>query len=458
MSIDVIMPQMGESIAEGTVTKWLKQVGDHIKRDEPLFEISTDKVDAEIPAPAEGVLLEIRVGEGETVEINTVVARIGQEGEKPLKTAPASGAAPRAESAVAEPAVEQAGAPSSPPVSSTFTPPQAQASTPVATVSGKDGGGGVTVEDELASRRKTKSSPLVRKIAKEHGVDIMLIDGSGIGGRVTKSDILEYIEHGKAPDIAAPTVATVAPAPSAPGPKAVPPPSPAAKFPPGERVARETMSVMRKKIAEHMIMSRRVSAHVQTWQECDMHSVVKKREALKQEFAGQGVKLTYTAYIVEALVNSLQAFPMLNASIEGEDTILYHKDINIGIAVALDWGLIVPVVKNAEQMNLLGLANTINDLADRARTKRLSPDDVQGGTFTITNPGVFGSLMGAPIISQPQVAILGVGVIKKRPVVIDDAIAIRPIMYLSLSFDHRLIDGAVAAQFLSYVVDRLEQP
>jgi 2-oxoglutarate dehydrogenase E2 component (dihydrolipoamide succinyltransferase) len=279
---------------------------------------------------------------------------------------------------------------------------------------------------------------------------------------VTKKDILQYIEQGAKPDIPATTV-VAAPAPAAPpgAPKPQPtaaPPQPAVSFPPGERVARETMTIMRKKIAEHMIMSRRVSAHVQTWQECDMHNVVKKRAALKEEFASHGVNLTFTAFIAEAVVRALQAFPTVNASVEGEDTILYHKDISVGIAVALDWGLIVPVVKNAEQMNLLGLANTINDLAERARTKQLSPDDVQGGTFTITNPGVFGSLMGAPIINQPQVAILGVGVIKKRPVVIDDAIAIRPIMYLSLSFDHRLVDGALAAQFLSHVVGELEKP
>jgi pyruvate dehydrogenase E2 component (dihydrolipoamide acetyltransferase) len=439
MSTDVIMPQMGESIAEGTVTKWLKQVGDHVKRDEPLFEISTDKVDAEIPSPAQGVLLEIIVPEGETVEINTVVARIGEEGEVPAKDAGATAPAPAPpEPTAAQPAPQTAAQPSEP------------APQPVAS------GGVATVDDDLTARRKTKSSPLVRNIAKEHGVDLTLIDGTGSGGRVTKKDILQYVEQAGSPDIPALTVAPASAAPSTP--PAAAPPQPAVSFPAGERVAREKMSIMRQKIAEHMIMSRHVSAHVQTWQECDMHNVVKKRAAMKEEFASQGVKLTFTAFIVEAVVKALQAFPTVNASIEGEDTILYHKDINVGIAVALDWGLIVPVVKNAEQMNLLGLANTVNDLAERARTKKLSPDDVQGGTFTITNPGVFGSLMGAPIINQPQVAILGVGVIKKRPVVIDDAIAIRPIMYLSLSFDHRLVDGALAAQFLAHVVGELEKP
>lgn len=447
MSTDVIMPQMGESIAEGTVTKWLKQVGDHIKRDEPLFEISTDKVDAEIPSPAEGVLLEIIVPEGETVEINTIVAKIGQEGEVAAKGAPAAGApAPvKPQPAAAAPS-QPASAPSAP------APQPTQAPSAPAPVASGDGGAVAIVEDELTHRRKTKSSPLVRNIAKEHGVDLTLVDGSGIGGRITKKDILQYVDQAGSPGIPAPATAPAQPAPSGP------PPQPAVSFPAGERVAREKMSVMRQKISEHMIMSRQTSAHVQTWQECDMHNIVKKRAAMKDEFAKQGVKLTFTGFIAEALVNALKAFPMLNSSIEGEDTILYHKDINIGIAVALDWGLIVPVVKNAEQMNLLGLSNSINDLAERARTKRLKPEEVQGGTFTITNPGVFGSLMGAPIINQPQVAILGVGVIKKRPVVIDDAIAIRPIMYLSLSFDHRLIDGAVAAQFLARVVDELEKP
>ena len=428
MSTDVIMPQMGESIAEGTVTKWLKKVGDTIKRDEPLFEISTDKVDAEIPAPAAGVLLEIVVPEGETVAINTVVARIGQEGE----------------TASDKPAAEPTPAPAEVPEPAEPSPSPAPAPTPVATAPAPNGdGGAVTVEE----RRRTKSSPLVRKIAAEHNVDLQLIEGTGISGRVTKTDILQYLDQSRTGDL-----------PAAPAAAAAPAPAPTFEFPEGERVAKEKMSVMRKKIAEHMIMSRRVSAHVQTWQECDMHNVVKRRAAMKPEFEKQGVKLTFTAFIAEALVKGLQAFPSLNASIEGEDTIVYHKDVNVGIAVALDWGLIVPVVKNAEQMNLLGLANSVNDLADRARTKRLSPDDVQGGTFTITNPGVFGSLMGAPIINQPQVAILGVGVIKKRPVVIDDAIAIRPIMYLSLSFDHRLVDGAEAAKFLSFIVDELEKP
>jgi pyruvate dehydrogenase E2 component (dihydrolipoamide acetyltransferase) len=446
MSTDVIMPQMGESIAEGTVTKWLKAIGDRVKRDEPLFEISTDKVDAEIPSPAEGVLVEILVKEGETVPINTVVARIGAEGE--AKKGPAPRPEPVSEkvpaAAAPTPGPQAAVAPQAP---AAAPPPPAPAPAPAA-----------TREDEAALRRKTKSSPVVQKIAGEHGVDIGLIDGTGIGGRVTKKDILTYIEHPGEP-VTAPATGAAASRPAAPTPKAAAPDLPAGPaivFPAGEREVREKMSIMRKKIAEHMIMSRRTSAHVQSWQECDMHAVFKKRAALKDEFERAGVKLTFTAFIAETVVRALQAFPKLNASVEGDDTIVYHKDVNLGIAVALDWGLIVPVVRQSQQMNLLGLATAINDLAERARTKRLSVDEVQGGTFTITNPGIFGTLMGAPIINQPQVAILGVGVIKKRPVVIDDAIAIRPIMYLSISYDHRLVDGADAAKFLAYIVKDLE--
>lgn len=444
MSTDVIMPQMGESVAEGTVTKWLKQIGDRVKRDEPLFEISTDKVDAEIPAPAEGILVEILVKEGETVPINTVVARIGAAGEA---KAPAG---PRAPETAKE-------GPKTPAPSPAQAAPPAPAAAPV-----KARG----EEDDLAERQRVKSSPLVRKIAGEHGVDLTLIDGTGIGGRITKKDILTYLEQPSPPIAAAapPSIAPTAPrAPSAAAPQAAPaiaePSLPEGiAFPPGEREVREKMGIMRRKIAEHMVHSRKTSAHVQSWQECDMHRVFARRDALKGEFERAGVKLTFTAFIAEAIVRALQLFPKVNASIEGEDVIVYHRDVNLGIAVALDWGLIVPVVKQAQQMSLLGLATAINDLAERARTKRLSVDEVQGGTFTITNPGVFGTLMGAPIINQPQVAILGVGVIKKRPVVIDDAIAIRPIMYLSLSYDHRLVDGADAARFLAQVVNDLESP
>ncbi len=443
MNTDVIMPQMGESIAEGTVTKWLKQVGDHVKRDEPLFEISTDKVDAEIPSPAEGTLVEVLVKEGATVPINTVVARIGAEGG--AKAAPA----PVPEAKQPEPA----SAPQ--PVAPARSPAAAPESQSVAR----------SRDEEADFRRKTKSSPVVRKIAGQHGVDLTLIDGTGSGGRVTKKDILTYLEQPAAPSVERETGSSpLAPrqAPSAPPRPAAPavdlPVTPGVVFPAGEREVREKMGVMRKKIADHMVMSRRTSAHVQSWQECDMLQVFKRRDALKNGFERSGVKLTFTAFIAETMVRALQVFPKLNASVEGDDVVVYHRDVNLGIAVALDWGLIVPVVKQAQQMNLLGLATSINDLAERARTKRLSVDEVQGGTFTITNPGVFGTLMGAPIINQPQVAILGVGVIKKRPVVIEDAIAIRPIMYLSLSYDHRLVDGADAAKFLSYVVKDLETP
>lgn len=447
MSTDVIMPQMGESIAEGTVTKWLKKIGDPVKRDEPLFEISTDKVDAEIPSPAGGVLLEILVNEGDTVPINTVVARIGAPGE--AKAAPSSKAP--------EPAGQKAPAQEAEPAPAPAAP-RAEEPTP----SAREAKAAPRPPDEAAAEtRRTRSSPLVRKIALEHGIDLEGVEGTGIGGRVTKKDILGRLEE---PAGAPPADRPAAPAAGTPpaGPKAPPaaelPAGPAIVFPPGEREAREKMSVMRRKIAEHMVQSRKTSAHVQSWQECDMHRVFARRDALKQEFERAGVKLTFTAFIAETIVRALQLFPKLNASIEGEDVVVYHRDVNLGIAVSLDWGLIVPVVKQAQQMNLLGLATAINDLADRARTKKLSVDDVQGGTFTITNPGVFGTLMGAPIINQPQVAILGVGAIKKRPVVIDDAIAIRPIMYLSLSYDHRLVDGADAAKFLAWVVKDLETP
>ncbi len=446
MSIDVIMPQMGESVAEGTITKWLKQIGDRVKRDEPLFEISTDKVDAEIPSPAEGILLEVLVNEGETVPINTVVARIGAEGQ-------AKAAAPRAP-----------GRPEGPPAPRTST----VETTPEAPGPGPMEKPVRTREELAAERRKTKSSPVVRKIAEDRGVDLTLVEGTGIGGRITKKDILAFVEQPEASGAppSMPVASVLRTAPITPVPKATPATPPGDElftpsgivFPPGERETREKMSVMRKKIAEHMVQSRRISAHVQSWQECDMHYVVAHRDALKDEFDRAGVKLTFTALITESVVRALQAFPKLNASIEGEDVIVYHKDVNLGIAVALDWGLIVPVVKQAQQMSILGLATAINDLADRARTKRLSVDDVHGGTFTITNPGVFGTLIGAPIINQPQVAILGVGVIKKRPVIIADAIAIRPIMYLSLSYDHRLVDGIDAARFLAFAVKDLETP
>ncbi|HEX5131194.1 MAG TPA: dihydrolipoamide acetyltransferase family protein [Candidatus Krumholzibacteria bacterium] len=428
MSVDVIMPQMGESIAEGTIVKWLKAVGDKVDRDEPLFEISTDKVDAEIPSPAAGTLLEVLVTEGTTVEINTIVGRIGQAGEAPSVSA-AKAAAPQ----------PSAPAPSAEPAAAA---PQTAAPSATATAS-----------------RVVRSSPVVQKIAAEHNVDVSLIDGTGEGGRVTKRDVLNYIDSASSASIpVSSTQAAPAPAPAAPRPAAATTtPARPQVFAGGEDEVREPMSVMRKKIAEHMVMSKHTSPHVYTIFEVDMHEVVKRREAMKKEFAGEGVKLTFLPFFIEACIRGIKEYPIINSSVDG-DTVVYKKNVNVGIAVALEKGLIVPVIKGADQMNLLGLARTAADLGERARTKRLIPDDVQGGTFTITNVGVFGGLYGLPIINQPQAAILGIGTIVKRPVVIDDAIAIRPIVYLSLSYDHRIIDGADAARFLTVVKRELEKP
>ncbi len=442
MSVDVIMPQMGESIAEGTIVKWLKNVGDQVDRDEPLFEISTDKVDAEIPSPAAGKLLEILVDEGATVEINTVVGRIGEAGEA-VKAAP-SKPAPAPEPEAAPRAAPEAPAPAP-------AAPAAPAPKPSAD----------------AGRRVVRSSPVVQKIAAEHNVDVSLIEGTGEGGRVTKKDIMNYIASASTSGVpaSAPTPAPQAPAAPqpAPAPSAAPAPRPAAPAPrpqvfaAGQDEVREPMSIMRKKIAEHMVMSKHTSAHVYTIFEIDMQEVVKRRDALKREFAGEGVKLTFLPFFIEACIRGIKEYPIINSSVDA-DTIIYKKNVNVGIAVALENGLIVPVVKGADQMNLLGLARTAADLGERARTKRLSPDDVQGGTFTITNVGVFGGVVGLPIINQPQAAILGIGTNVKRPVVIDDAIAIRPIDYVSLSNDHRIIDGADAARFLTVVKRELEKP
>jgi 2-oxoglutarate dehydrogenase E2 component (dihydrolipoamide succinyltransferase) len=440
MSVDVIMPQMGESIAEGTLVKWLKNVGENVDRDEPLFEISTDKVDAEIPSPSAGVLLEILVQEGQTVEINTVVGRIGQAGEAARPSAPKSAAPPT-------PAAPRATAAPRP----APTPPPASAPAPAPTPAPKPA--------PPAAPAYVRSSPVVQKIAAEHGVDVSLVEGTGEGGRVTKKDIMTYIESAatSAPPVtraepAAPPQAV--PQPSAPK---TPAPSKAAVFAAGQEEAREPMSIMRKKIAEHMVVSKRTSPHVYTIFEVDMNEVVKRREAMKREFEAEGVKLTFLPFFIEACVRGIKEYPIINSSVEG-DTIIYKKTVNVGIAVALENGLIVPVIKHADQMNLLGLAKTAADLGERARSKRLVPDDVQGGTFTITNVGVFGGTFGLPIINQPQAAIMGLGTITKRPVVIDDAIAIRPIVYLSLSYDHRIIDGADAARFLTVVKRELEKP
>jgi pyruvate dehydrogenase E2 component (dihydrolipoamide acetyltransferase) len=416
MAEEVKMPQMGESIAEGTIVKWFKQVGDTVKRDEPLFEISTDKVDAEIPSPASGVLTEIKVKEGETVPVNTVVAIINGESAKPAEAKPeARQPVEEAKPKVAEP--ESVAPAKQPPVQEV---------------------------------RRIRSSPLVRKIAAEHGIDISQIEGTGIGGRVTKNDILSYIENRRAAREAAEAARAQLVQPhETPQPlkeEIGPPP-----FAEGERVEIVPMSVMRKRIAEHMILSRRISAHVTTFMEVDFTETTKLKDKLKEDYMNrEGVKLTYMPFIIKAVIEGIKKWPIINSSVWG-DQIVYKKDINIGVAVALEWGLIVPVIRNADERSLLGLARAVNDLSERARSKQLKPDEVQGGTFTVTNPGVFGSLIGTPIINQPQVAILGVGQIKKRPVVINDAIAIRQIGYLSLSFDHRVIDGAVADQFMSVV-------
>jgi 2-oxoglutarate dehydrogenase E2 component (dihydrolipoamide succinyltransferase) len=427
---------MGESIAEGTIVRWIKKVGDAIDRDEPLFEISTDKVDAEIPSPGAGVLLEIMVKEGETVPVNSVVARIGAAGEK-AAAAPAPVAAAVAPNGASAPAAVAAAAP--------------VAAAPAAVVAP------VEYANELEARLRTKSSPVVRNIAKEHGIDIRQLNGSGISGRVTKKDILDFVESGAA-TMAAPAVVDVAPvtakAAATPAPQA---PAPAAKSPfaPGENVRIEPMGIMRKKIGEHMVSSLRTSPHVYSAYEVDFGRIDEIRLKKKAEYEAAGAKLTYTAFIAKATVDTIRQFPFSNASIDGEN-IIYKRDINLGIAVALDQGLIVPVIKNADERNMLGICRAIQDLSGRARTKQLKADEVQGGTFTITNPGIFGAVFGLPIISQPQVAILGVGSVDKRVVVIDDMIAIRPMCYLTLGYDHRLIDGADAGRFLQALKERLQ--
>jgi 2-oxoglutarate dehydrogenase E2 component (dihydrolipoamide succinyltransferase) len=511
---DVIMPQMGESIAEGTVTKWLKNVGDRVERDEPLFEISTDKVDAEIPSPAAGILREIRVAPGTTVPINTVVAVVAAEGEAaaapvPAPPAPAASPAPSvpppppavtaAPSAPAEfipaeePAAAPAAAPPGPPLVDirierarpAAVPPAPP--TPPAPASAPEPAPRPRAEMTVEELRQLRSSPVVRKIAAEHHVDIRAIPGTGIGGRVTKQDILGHIEirSGAAatpspeptpapavppppavPSPAAPALAPTTPprAPAAPAPAAPTvapatapaPPAAAAPSPVGSRVQVVPMSPIRRKTAEHMIASRRTSAHVSTVFEIDMTRVDQLRQKHRAAFEERGVRLSYMSFVLRAVVDGLKAFPVLNASVDG-DNIVYHKDVNLGVAVALDWGLIVPVIHRADEKNVLGLARALNDLADRARAKKLKVEEVQGGTFTVTNPGVFGSLFGTPIIPQPQVAILDVGTVEKRPVVRDDAIAIRTMAYFALTFDHRLVDGADADRFMAHVKKTLQE-
>ncbi len=460
MPTDVIMPQMGESIFEGTLTKWLKKPGDKVQRDEPLFEISTDKVDAEIPAPASGVLKEIKVAEGATVQVNTVVGVIDAESAAAAAPAPAKPETPKAAAAPAPPA------PSIP----------ARQPQPTAAVARKgDGARPQPVPTPEPARpreavarqaesviefpsaeegQRVRSSPLVRRIARDHNVDLAQVPATGLGGRITKEDILRFVEEhpaGAPPAVAVGGRPAAQPVASMPGAAAVPVP--------GDLVP---MSTMRKKIAEHMVTSKHTSAHVHSIFEIDMTRVVKLRERERADWEKRnGTKLTFMPFFARAVLAGIREWPIVNSSVEGE-SIRYHRNVNLGIAVALDWGLIVPVVKHAEEKNFLGLQRAITELAERARNKKLSPEDVQGGTFTITNPGPYGPLFGTPIINQPQVAILGIGGIFKTPVVKtdpegNDYFAVAHILHVSLGYDHRVVDGAVADQFLSVVKKKLVQ-
>src|SRR5882762_5143826 len=453
MAVDIVMPQMGESIFEGTITKWLKKPGDKVERDEPLFEISTDKVDAEIPSPSAGVLKEIKVGEGQTVPIQTVVGVIDAAGSAAAAPAPAPSA----------PAPVKAAAPAAPPAAAPKAAPAPVAAAPRAAMPAsappapQDGG-------------RIHSSPLVRRMASEHGIDLSTVTGTGAGGRISKQDI-EAMIAGGAP-AAAPLASGAPAAPSRPGPPPATAPAPPGVSGAQAHVVLETavprekiyfghyevqpMSAMRQRIAEHMVASKRVSAHVYSVDEIDMTKVAALRAKSKDEFEKRyETKLTFMPFFVKAAVAGLRSFPTLNASLDGTNVIL-HKEINVGIAVALDWGLLVPVVKNADEKNILGIQRNMNDLAERARSKKLKPEEVQESTFSITNPGVFGGLFGLPVISQPNVGILGLGAIEKRPVVINDSIAIRSMCYVTLSYDHRVVDGAIAHQFLHKVKETLE--
>src|SRR5213594_3319560 len=453
MAVDIVMPQMGESIFEGTITKWLKKPGDKVERDEPLFEISTDKVDAEIPSPSAGVLKEIKVGEGQTVPIQTVVGVIDAAGSAAGSSAPAP-----AKTAAPAPAPMKAPAAAAPAPAISRPAVPAPTAAPLAASSASSS----------SSSERIHSSPLVRRMAKEHGIDLSAIEGTGAGGRISKQDIEAVIAAGGAPAAAPPAYS--APAPAGISRPATPPPPAAVPGAAGAQVhvvlenavPREKMyfgnyevhpmSTMRQRIAEHMVASKRVSAHVYSVDEIDMTKVAVLRARAKEEFERRyGTKLTFMPFFVKAAVAGLRAFPTLNGSLDGTNVVI-HKDINIGIAVALDWGLIVPVVKNADEKNLLGIQRAINDLAERARSKKLKPEEVQEGTFSITNPGLF----GLPVINQPNVGILGLGAIEKRPVVVDDAIAIRSMCYVTLSYDHRVVDGAIAHQFMHKVKEFLE--
>ena len=443
MATPVVMPQMGESIAEGTIVRWIKKVGDSVDRDEPLFEISTDKVDAEIPSPAAGVLTAIQVKEGETVPVNSVVATIGNANEVGAQGAQGARGAQGANGAQGAAKSEKADATGTP--GATVAAPAAPDTKPAPTANQE-------VRERSTADLRQKSSPLVRKIAKEHNVDISQIAGSGIGGRVTKTDILGFIESFDSRAVSSGNGPLAQDGPRSARPATELPSIPVARGAGDEVVA---MSVMRKKIAEHMVVSRRTSAHVYSVFEVNYSRVDQIRKTKKDDYERLGTKLTFTSFIAKVVVDCLRRHRVVNASIDG-DKIIYRNDINIGIAVALENGLIVPVVKGAGERNILGLSKAIQDVADRARAKKLNPDEVQGGTFTITNPGNFGAQFGLPIINQPQVAILGVGTIEKRPVVIDDMIGIRLMGFLTLGYDHRLIDGAVADQFMADVKKGIE--
>jgi pyruvate dehydrogenase E2 component (dihydrolipoyllysine-residue acetyltransferase) len=425
MPTNVVMPQMGESVAEGTIIKWLKKPGDRVERDEPLFEITTDKVDAEIPSPAAGVLAKILAAENETVAVNTVVAVI--DGQMPVEAAVTPAESETASSPKTESTAKAR------PASATVEEPPAPAKAPAETV---------------RPGEKLRSSPLVRRIAREHNVDLSRVEGTGLGGRISKKDILKFLERRTPAAAETPTArSSVASKPAASYGQTV-------TFSGPTHVS--AMTPQRRLIAEHMIASKKTSAHVTTVFEADMTRIVQTRESMAEEFKrSQGMKLTYTPFIARAAVKAIKQFPIFNSSVEGTN-IIYKQAINLGIAVALETGLIVPVIKHAEEESFLGMARAVQDLASRARSKQLNVEEVQEGTFTLTNPGIFGGLFGTPIIPQPQVAILGIGVIEKRPVIRDDAIAIRSMAYLMLTFDHRIIDGAVADQFMAYLKSRLE--
>lgn len=428
---DVVMPQMGESIVEGTLTKWLKKPGDKVERDEPLFEISTDKVDTEIPSPAAGTLGELLVQEGQTVQVNAIVARISEgNGAAPAPPAAAAPAPPAAAPAPPPPAPAAPVAAPKPAVAE--APAQAPAPAPVQAGDAKEPAGLL--------------SPLVRRIAREKNIDLSKVSGTGAGGRITKEDLDSYLKQSAS-----------APPPAVQAPPAAPIPAvPIGQAQPTAKTRIEPMSNMRIKIAEHMVMSKRVSAHVTTVHRVDMTRVARMRAKHKDDFAARyGMSLTFLPFVARAATEALRAFPILNASIDGTN-IIYHNEINLGIAVALENGLIVPVIRNADEKNVLGLQRAIVDLASRARARQLKPDEIQGGTFSITNFGSFGSIFATPLINQPQVAILGVGTVEKVPVVIDDAIGIRSQCYLALTFDHRLIDGALGDQFTAKVKAVLE--